>query len=403
MISEAYVFVDGLAEEPVICGLFALDVNTMQGQFVYGKSYLIRADAFALDPIHLPLSAKTFTTKTNRGIFGVLSDAGADAWGKKLILSLHSTKPQNDLEYLLAGSGLGAGCVVFSLSRTRSKPKISKNILGDINKLVLTKNAILADVAISHEAKKAFEYGVSMGGARPKTLIADNNTLYLAKFNRPDDLFNHVRAEHAAMTMANQAGIRTAPTRIVPTPHGDVLLVERFDLEGEKPNHHFISAHTLFGVNKVSQKDLAHQYSYGFLAEFIRQYCLAPSHAQELYKRMVFNCFIGNTDDHARNHAFLYNFQQKGWSLSPAYDVLPINNHKLQGIGVGYMGRSATIDNLLSQARRFGLKPGVATKIINQIQEVTSQWPALFQSIGGVSDEDIFRLKGIVPSINAGS
>jgi serine/threonine-protein kinase HipA len=77
--------------------------------FVTAKSYLARADAFALDPIHLPLSDKIYTTSAGKGLFGVLADAGADAWGQRVILSLHKTKPENALQFLLAGSGIGFG------------------------------------------------------------------------------------------------------------------------------------------------------------------------------------------------------------------------------------------------------------------------------------------------------
>lgn len=94
MTSEAYVFIDGLEDTPVICGVTRIKDNGKPGQFRYGKSYLGRPDAFPLDPINLPLSDEVFSTSARNGLFGALTDAGADSWGEKVILSLHKTKPK---------------------------------------------------------------------------------------------------------------------------------------------------------------------------------------------------------------------------------------------------------------------------------------------------------------------
>lgn len=422
MTSKAYVFIDGLEDKPVICGVVTLDanrgtldanrgtLNTNQrmGEFRYGKSYLVRDDAFPLDPINLPLSETLYKTTEHLGQFGVLSDAGPDSWGKKVILSLHSTKPKNALEYLLVGSGMGVGALTFSLSRTASKPKHNKNSLGDIPMLLKTKDVILKDEAIPKEAKKAFEYGSSMGGARPKTTITDKGKNYLAKFNRPDDLFNQVKVEHASMCMLKElncryAPSRVAPTRVLPTDNGDVLLVERFDLADSlnekitQPSHHFISANALINMGRINDKALTQQYSYGFIAEFLRKHSAEPEDAIELFRRMAFNVFIGNTDDHTRNHACLYSFADRNWRLSPAYDVLPVNNSGQHSLGIGEQGRFGTEENLLSQSTRFGLKPFKAQKIINQVKELVAEWPAYFQR-HGVGAGDLERLKAVIPS-----
>ncbi|WP_417671556.1 type II toxin-antitoxin system HipA family toxin [Pseudoalteromonas tetraodonis] len=400
MTSEAYVFIDGLEDSPVICGFFKLNTQTGRGEFNYGKSYLARSDAFALDPLHLPLQPGIVSYSANKGVFGVLSDAGADSWGRKLILSLHNTKPKNELEFLLAGSGYGVGALVFSLSRSASKHKANKNTLADLALLDQAKDDLLANKTISQEAKKAFEFGQSMGGARPKTSVKIDQKLYLAKFNRQDDLFNLARAEHGAMCMANELGIRTANTRIHETENGDVLLVERFDVSDDLQTHHFLSANSLLQKPKVAISDLATYYSYGELAEFIRHHTGEfAADATELYKRMVFNVFIGNTDDHSRNHAFLYHFAGQTWRMSPAYDITPINNSKQHGIGLGDDGRYASIDNLLSQAKRFGLNKAQATKIIAEVESYTRQWPTHFKRFANISDIDIKRLESVIPSI----
>jgi len=309
---------------------------------------------------------------------------------------LHKTKPQNALEFLLAGAGMGVGSLVFSLSSSSSKSKINKNTLGDIQLLLTAKDAILNDDVIPKEAKKAFEYGSSMGGARPKTIVSDGDVSYLAKFNRSDDLFNNVKVEHAAMRMLDELPGRVATTKVLETDNGDVLLVERFDLSGARPTHHFISANSLINLRAVNSRIINDRYSYGFLAEFILKYCSEPNDAVELYYRMVFNILIGNTDDHTRNHAFLYSFAHCDWRLSPAYDVLPINSDGLHGIGIGQDGRNGTIENLLSHANRFGLKRFKAERIIKEVLDLVSQWSHYFKQCG-VGDGDIERLKVVLP------
>ena len=397
MTSRAYVFVDGLENNPVICGVVELDPKTNIGKFRYGQSYLQRNDAFPLDPIHLPLLSDQFITRVNKGMFGAILDAGADSWGKKLILSLHSTKPNNDLELVLAGSGMGVGALTFSLSRSASKPKKNKNTLGDIPMLLQGKRAILKNEDIPKEVKKAFEYGSSMGGARPKTLIEDSGINYLAKFNRPDDLYNVCLVEHATMTMLEELDVRVAATSIVNSQQEDILLVERFDCNADRPTHHFLSANSLINQEKLTNQALTENYSYGALAEFIMKHGAEPRDAHELYTRMVFNILMGNTDDHSRNHAFLYSFSDKNWRLSPAYDVLPINNSRQHGIGIGVHGREGTVENALSQSKRFGLSQAKAKTIISSVQALTNEWISYFTKVG-VPDTDIETLKGIIPS-----
>ncbi len=311
MISKAFVFIDGIEDSLVVCGAVTLDTKKQYGEFRYGKSYLLRKDAIALDPLNLPLGSNIYTTTHQKGAFGVFLDAGADSWGQKVILSLHKTKPKNTLEFLLAGAGMGVGSLVFSLSSSASKSKMNKNILGDIPMLLKAKDAILNDEQIPNEAKKAFEYGSSMGGARPKTTVSDGDITYLAKFNRSDDLFNHAKVEHASMNMLNELTCRVATTKVLETDNGDVLLVERFDLLGARPTHHFMSANSLINLRSVNNSSLIERYSYGFLSEFILKYSSVPDDAPELFQRMVFNVLIGNTDDHTRNHAFLYSFKNK--------------------------------------------------------------------------------------------
>lgn len=396
MTSKAYVFIEGLENEPVICGVIWYDPTNRIGRFRYGQSYLARNDAFALDPVHLPLTDELFETRANKGLFGVLTDAGADAWGRKLITQLRTTKPENELEFLIAGASMGVGAISFSLSQSKSKAKVSRNTLDDIDLLLAGKNAILNSENVSAEVKKAFQYGESMGGARPKTVLQHNGQAYLLKFNRPDDLYNVARVESATMAMLNEVeGVNVASTRLL-TGEEDVLMSERFDRRGLDVSHHFISANSLLAEGNVSEAMLKTTYSYGALAEYMRKTSQRAEDATELYKRMAFNVFIGNTDDHGRNHALLWDLKSGGWRLSPAYDVLPINNSQQHALGVGEYGREGSIDNVLSQCRRFGVTPKKAKNILENIRELVGEWPAYYKE-NGVADGDIERLKAVIP------
>lgn len=396
MTSKAYVFIDGLETTPIIAGVVQMKGSV--GQFRYGKSYQARPDAFSLDPVHLPLNDDIHTTKLNGGLFGALSDAGPDSWGEKVMRSLHSTVPQNKLEVLLAGANQGVGSIMFSLSQSRCKRKRSKNSIRDLSLLFRAKDAILSDHAIPKELKKVFEYGASMGGARPKSAIEDNGKAYLVKFNRQDDLYNAVNVEHASLRMLNElSACRVAKTESLNTPNGDALLVERFDRQDGRPSCHYLSANSVFSLKKVSSSALSNTYSYGALAEFIMTYGAEPADAHDLYHRMVFNVLMGNTDDHSRNHAMLYDFANRHWRLSPAYDVLPINSSKQHGIGLGEQGRVGNVENMLSQSMRFGLKRFKAQKIIDNVIELAQEWRHYFAH-HGVGEGDIARLEGIIPS-----
>lgn len=394
---SCYVFVEGLHAEAVICAVFQLDLASGTGYFRYGKSWLERADAFPLDPLHLPLSEQEFICRLPKAVFGVLSDAAPDSWGRKLMLSLHSTKPQHEVDFLLAGSGEGVGALAFSLSRHQAKKKIAKNHFVDLQSLTQSKNDLLAHNNLSAEAKKALEYGISMGGARPKSSVQDGDTLYLVKFNKADDLVNMARVEHATLTLAEQLGIRVAHSKVVQTGVEDVLLVERFDRSASQIHAHFISAESLFSEQKVSELSLKTSYGYPALAEMLRQYSVDPSDSEELYRRMLFNLLMGNTDDHGRNHALLLDLTNKSWRLSPAYDMVPVNSSRQHAMGVGDFGRIGTVENALSQCSRFGLKLNKARQIVAEAEQVVLSWPQHFIK-AGVSASDIEVLKALIPN-----
>ena len=400
-LAECFVYITLPGQtEPVTAGRFALALGrrgTMEGRFVYGRSYLERSNAVALDPVELKLSPRTYLTAALDGVFGALRDASPDYWGRRVI-QRHLRKAQpGELEYLLYSPDDRAGALGFGHNQIPPAPKRSFNQTLDLAHIQSIADAIVAneelpaDVA-NEQVEHLILIGTSMGGARPKAVVDDDDGLWIAKFNRPDDPWNNARVEHAMLTLARACGLSTAESRLKSIAGRDVLLVKRFDREKTQAGYlrsRMISALTLL------RSDEAHEsrgkWSYVVLAEEVRRVCADPEqNAAELFRRMCFNALISNIDDHPRNHALIA--KQADWKISPAYDLTPavpvsINRRDL-AMECGNAGRFANADNLLSQSARFLLDPGQATSIIDLMEEqVRGTWYTT-ACAAGVSERD---------------
>lgn len=186
MHTQAYVFIDlPSQDDAVLAGLAATDGST--GRFVYGKSYLARDDAVALDPINLPLQPDEFIIEGNQGVPAVLLDAGPDNWGRKLMQVLHRQQPVNKLEELLVTQGAGVGALRFSLSRSTPKERPIFPHLHQLTDIHDDIGQLIAQGSLPDDLQRLFEPGSSMGGARPKAVVQDDQQhLWIAKFNRAD-------------------------------------------------------------------------------------------------------------------------------------------------------------------------------------------------------------------------
>jgi serine/threonine-protein kinase HipA len=398
-----YITLPGTTE-PVTAGRFALSADrrgTPVGRFVYGRSYLTRPNAVALDPVELTLSAQPYATTALGGVFGVLRDASPDYWGRRVI-QRHLGKAQpSELDYLLYSPDDRAGALGFGFNPTPPAPKRVFNATLDLTKLQAIADAIVADEAISAEAahdqiENLMLIGTSMGGARPKAVVEDEDGLWIAKFNRPDDVWNSARVEHAMLLLGRSCGLTTAESRIVAVAGRDVLLVKRFDREKTPTGYlraRMVSALTLLRADEsYSSRE---KWSYVLLAEEIRRVCTWPAeNATELFRRMCFNALISNTDDHPRNHALLA--RGTDWMLSPAYDLTPAVPVSLErrdlAMACGDAGRHANARNLLSQSARFLLLPDDAAAIVGAMREqVQSRWYE-FARGAGVSERDCQKI-----------
>jgi len=231
-----------------------------------------------------------------------------------------------------------------------------------------------------------------MGGARPKVVVEDDGALWVAKFNRPDDTWNHARVERTMLMLACECGIDTAESRLTTFGDRDALLVKRFDREHAKTGYRrarMLSALTLLRAGDTHQD--REKWSYVLLAEELRRISTQPkADALELFRRMCFNALISNTDDHPRNHAVIA--MQNDWRLSPAYDLTPSTPVSIErrdlALACGDMGRYAHADNMLSQSARFLLTGEDATRIIDTMEQtVENRWHDIARE-EGVSEKD---------------
>ncbi len=386
--AECYVYIVLPGETSfVTAGKFALTTDrhgVPTGKFVYGLSYLARANAVSIDPLQLKLGTKTYETTILKGVFGALRDASPDYWGR-CVIEKHSGKTQlGEVDYLLYSPDDRAGALGFGLNQEPPAPRREFNQTMDLARLQALADAIIADEELpsGSEAEQAQDLmlaGTSMGGARPKVVVEDDNALWVAKFNQSDDQWNHARVERAMLVLARECSLQTAESRITAIGDRDALLVKRFDRRKTETGYRrarMLSALTLLRAGDAHQD--RDRWSYVLLAEELRRISSQPRvDAPALFRRMCFNALISNIDDHPRNHAVIA--MDADWKLSPAYDLIPampigIERRDL-ALACGDLGRYAHAENLLSQSARFLLTPDDARMIIDRMEEtVKNRW-----------------------------
>jgi serine/threonine-protein kinase HipA len=388
----------------ITAGKFVLDQTgsgTPLGRFVYGQSYLQNREAVAIDPIELKLSNTTYRTVHLKGVFGALRDAGPDYWGRRVIEKHAGKTVLGEMDYLLDSPDDHAGALGFGLNYVPPAPLRKFNQTLDIAKLqgladALIKNEIPSDPA-APQVQELMLLGTSMGGARPKAVVQDNEGLWMAKFNRPDDRWNYARVEYAMLRLARQCGINVSENRIETVGGQDVLLVKRFDREKNAEGYtraRMISGLTVLRSDETN--DARERWSYVLLVEELRRIVAEPEKdARELFRRICFNALISNLDDHPRNHAFLA--RNVDWALSPAYDLTPSPVVSLDrrdlALVCGDQGRFANAKNILSQHARFLLQKEEAENIMANTRAGVGQWYDTVRACG-VSSNDAESIRG---------
>ena len=358
------------------------------GRFVYGRTYLARPDAVEIDPVELRLGAKIEPTTKLNGMYGAIRDASPDYWGRLIIERAKRVAHLDEMDYLLESSDARAGALSFGHNNTPPAPDRSFNTILDLEELQEAALAILegkkkADKATAEHARRLLLAGTAMGGVRPKAVIEDDEGLWIAKFNRPEDRWDNAKVEHTMLQLAKASGIAAAHSRVETIGNRNVLLVKRFDREKAKEGYlraRMISALTLLRSEDTMEARSRGEWSYLALVETLRRVSSDPKRdAKELFRRMCFNAAATNIDDHARNHAVIAMDRQ--WKLSPAYDLTPtpaVGMERFLQMIAGDQGTRATAENLLSQAARFLLAPAEAQAIVDEVSKcVRTQWYAI--------------------------
>ena len=384
----------------VTAGRFVLEQSrdgVPVGRFVYGRRYLANPEAVPIDPIGLKLTGSTHRTMELNGVFGALRDSGPDHWGRRIIERRAGMPQIGEIDYLLHSPDDRAGALGFGRGPEPPAPQKKFNRTLDLKRLIAIADAIIAGEPTQYspateQVEDLLLIGTSLGGARPKAVVEDVDGLWIAKFNRGDDAWNQARVEHAMLELAKACGVRTATSRVENVAGRDVLLVKRFDRH--RIQHGYLRSRMMSGLTILRTEDTHRhrdRWSYVLLAEELRRISAQPKDdAAELFRRMVFNSLISNTDDHPRNHAAVA--QDSDWRLSPAYDLTPFPHVSQErrdlALACGDLGRYANAHNLLSQCARFHLKTEEASAIIDEMESgVRGRWYEIARR-AGVTEAD---------------
>lgn len=367
------------------------------GRFVYGRSYLERDDAVELDPVELRLAEREYETARMSGFFGAIRDAMPDYWGRLVIERNCGRNELGEFDYLMQGPDDRAGALGFGFEVEPSPPRRRFNRTLELGRLQAAADAIVADDperagSALAQTEELLLAGTSMGGARPKVVVEDGGALWVAKFGRLDDRWNHPRVEHALLLLAKACGIDAAESRVESVGGRDVLLVRRFDRERSGEGylrHRMVSALTL--LQSEDSPAARGRWSYLLLSDEVRRASAQPQEdLRELFARMCFNAAVSNLDDHPRNHAML----AKGarWRLSPAYDLTPMPVVALErrdlAMACGPAGRLANKANLIGAAGRFLLGDEEAESVFSRIVDIVrASWRETMRRVG-VSERD---------------
>jgi serine/threonine-protein kinase HipA len=376
------------AMEPVVAGRIEREGSAYI--FTYGRSYLDREDAIPIYSPELDLTRGAITPDLPLDMAGCLRDGAPDAWGRRVIIN-RLTGLQGDaandvdfdeLTFMLNSGSDRIGALDFQRSAEVYEPREQDN--ATLEELQDAAGHVERGEPIPPGLEKALFHGSSIGGARPKALIENGDIKFIAKFSASNDTYAVVKSEYVAMRLADRVGLAVAPVTLAEANGKDVLLVQRFDRaknEGGWTRKAMVSALTMQGLTELQ----AHYGSYVELAQIVRTRFADPrATLRELFARMVFNILVGNTDDHARNHAALWD--GRALVLTPAYDICPQarNGREVnQAMAVIGQDRRSLLENCRLSASSFLLSDADAREIINaQAGMIIVAWPEICDEAG---------------------
>ena len=361
----------------------------LRGEFRYDSGFLDRSDAFALDPIHLPLTPMVQKAeRPQAGIHGCFEDSLPDAWGRGLLIRSHRLpRARQTPPHLLARLGSdGLGALAYTTGPEAPSPS-SAEPTRDLEGLIEAAERYDQDPgALSpDDLAQLFRAASSPGGARPKLVLSEGGEGRIAKLASARDPVDMVRIEAACLSLARDAGLDVPGFRVATVGRHSALLLERFDQTTAGGRYPVLSLQTLTGAEGY------YQLGYADLADCLRRVGARPEiDLPALYRQMTFNAVLGNTDDHLKNFAVRH--EAVGWRLTPAFDRLPDvlgrGEHCLHFGSAGYSPTAAAVRGL---AGAFGISLPRARGLVDEVVAALAGWRARFADFG-VPEADCDRL-----------
>lgn len=412
IVTDIYVYADwvGLAHPTYIGKLSAQQSKGKETySFEYDKAWIRSAPQFILDPELQWHASRQYPA---RATFGIFLDSMPDRWGRVLMNTRAAQKARAEdrekgnlleVDYLLGvDDSYRMGALRFK--RDKEGPFLDNNPdfptppWTSLKELQYSAKIVEEGTSaeISKHLARLIAPGSSLGGARPKANILDNfGHPWIAKFPAQNDTYNKGAWEFVAHQLARAAKINMSDCKMlrVAGTH-DTFLTKRFDRIQSK-RVHFASAMTMTEQDESSIK--GERMSYLDLATFI-QYDSKASAAHikadlhELWRRIVFNIAISNTDDHLRNHGFI--IAHKEWRLSPAYDLNP--STKKQGLSLNIDADDNALNFDLAKEVAppyFKLSTAEMELILDEVKEAVQQWRAVATRCG-LSKKEQDRMQG---------
>jgi serine/threonine-protein kinase HipA len=341
------------------------------GEYAYGSQYLASPHAIALNNQFMPLSGAIMALPERRMRDGgalplTLRDALPDSWGRR-VLEAQYGRTLDDIDALLLTNThrVGAMCFSEALPFGASDPEPTLITLEEMSTAV---RMLELSLEVTPEMRRLLQRGGTLGGARPKATFVHENQRWIAKFPAQGDDHDVELLEICLLKLAELCGIEVSPARLEKIQHGHALLLKRLDREGDihrERRIHYLSASAILNVPYESDGG-----SYIELAQTIRKISINPTHdLDQLYKRLIFNLMVDNTDDHVKNHGMLH-VSQGQYKLAPAFDVvMQLTNLGYQQLAITPGNHTSSLGLALNAAPHFGLSLNEAKNIIRTIHE----------------------------------
>ncbi len=352
--------------------------------FEYDAGWLENPARFSLAPA-VQLGPGPFHTTADVPMFGAIGDSAPDRWGRALMRRMERRRARREkqtphtlreIDYVLqVDDEARQGALRFAETEggpfLRGEAANRTPPLIELSRLLSAAERVVDDKETDEDLRLLLAPGSSLGGARPKTSVRDRaGHLAIAKFPRRDDEYDTVVWESITLSLAAKAGIPVPEFRIEVVAGKQVLLLRRFDRQGgiRLP---FLSAMSMLGAQDNQTR------SYLEIVDALRQHGAAPKEdIRGLWRRLVFNILASNTDDHLRNHGFLY-AGAGGWRLSPAYDLNPVPvdiKPRILSTAINEDDPTASLDLAFEVAGYFELRNPEAQEIVRAVGTVVSTW-----------------------------